>query len=58
MEPDEWCVDYSNDVGNFDDYFVEWWEVTNGEVVFRSDSEQDANWLCSELNMRGKQKGH
>ncbi len=45
-----WTIEYSNDTGAHDDYFSEWWEITNGEKVFKSESESSAIWLCELLN--------
>jgi hypothetical protein len=46
----KWKVDRNNDVGANDEGFWEWWEVTDGERVFKADSEADADWLCELLN--------
>lgn len=46
----EWKVEYENDVGPDDGYFVEWWTVTNGSRSFKADTEADAKWLCGVLN--------
>ena len=40
-----WRIEYHNDTGPDDDGFWEWWEVTDGEKTFKSDSEEDAKWL-------------
>jgi hypothetical protein len=53
MEELKWRVVYSNDVGPDDDGFWEWWEVTDGKRTFKSDSEEDAEWLCAVLNKQG-----
>jgi hypothetical protein len=45
-----WKVEYGNDVGPNDEGFWEWWEVTDGKRTFKSNSEEDANWLCEALN--------
>jgi hypothetical protein len=45
-----WKVEYDNDSN--DDWFSEWWNVTNGEKTFTSKSENDAIWLCVILNTR------
>lgn len=52
----KWEITYSNDVGPDDDFFREWWDVSNGNVSFRSDSLEGAEWLCSLLN--GKDGEH
>ena len=46
---DKWRAEYCGD-----DCFWEWWEVTDGEKVFKTDCEEDARWLCSILNEREK----
>lgn len=46
----KWKIDYDNDVGPNDEGFWEWWNVTNGEVFFKANSEADAKWLCDFLN--------
>jgi len=46
----EWHVHYNNDTGYDDEYFTEWWEITNREILFKSDNEIDAEWLCNILN--------
>jgi hypothetical protein len=43
-----WKVEYDNDSN--DDWFSEWWCVTDGVRSFTSKSEQDAKWLCDSLN--------
>jgi hypothetical protein len=45
-----WKVEYNNDVGPNDEGFWEWYEVTDGNRTFKSNSGEDANWLCDELN--------
>lgn len=45
-----WTVEYNNDVGPDDEGFWEWWTVSNGSMVFKCDSEADAEWLCVCLN--------
>ena len=46
-----WKIEYHNDVSNFDDCFVEWWTVENGERSFRCACLADAVWLADRLNM-------
>lgn len=46
----KWSVKYDNDVGPGDEGFWEWWDVTDGTVTFRADSEDAATWLCDLLN--------
>ena len=45
-----WRIEYHNDVGPMDESFWEWWEVTDDEKTFKTNSEEDANWLCDLLN--------
>lgn len=45
-----WRVDYDNDTGPDDDYFHEWWVVTNGNTEFICDDKKNANELCDLLN--------
>jgi hypothetical protein len=48
-----WTVEYTNDVGADDEGFWEWWEITNGEKAFKSDTKDDAEFLCDLLNRFG-----
>ena len=50
----EWTIEYDNDVGPDDEYFIEWWIVTNGERAFKSNTKIDAEWLKSTLNLLEK----
>ena len=43
-----WKVDWDNDVSN--GAYVEWWTVSNGDVTFKADTEDGANWLANVLN--------
>ena len=43
-------VEWDNDTGPEDDYYIEWWEVCDGNMSFRSYDEMDALWLCELLN--------
>ena len=45
-----WTVKWGNDVGDDDDYYVEWWDVTDGEKIFKCDDEKHAVRLCNFLN--------
>lgn len=45
-----WKIEYDNDTGNDDGGFWEWWTVTDGAKSFKSDTEDDAKWLCDLLN--------
>ena len=46
----KWKIEYSNDVGPNDEGFWEWWEVSDGDRVFKSNSKEKAEWLCALLN--------
>jgi hypothetical protein len=46
----EWGIEWDNDTGPNDGYYVEWWNVTDGERSFRSYKEADAEWLQAFLN--------
>ena len=47
----KWRIEYDNDTGARDDYFSEWWTVTNGkDKFFDCRTEEDAKWLCEILN--------
>jgi hypothetical protein len=37
-----WVIGYDNDTGPDDDYFAEWWLVTNGDKIFKAENEADA----------------
>lgn len=45
-----WSIEYENDVGPSDDYFIQWWNVTNGTMSFRCGTESEAEWLVDVLN--------
>jgi len=45
----KWRIENDNDTGSNDEYFVEWWNVTDGEKSFRCNTEADANFLLSVL---------
>ena len=45
-----WYIEYDNETGLNDDFFVEWWNITNGEKLFKASNELDAQWLCDLLN--------
>lgn len=47
MNKREWVIEYNNDTGPNDDGFWAWWEVTDGEVVFKTDKRKDAVWLLN-----------
>jgi hypothetical protein len=45
-----WVIEYDNDTGSGDEYFVEWFNVTNGEKSFRCNSKEDAEFLLASLS--------
>lgn len=45
-----WKIKWDNDTGPNDGYYVEWWNVTNGETTFQCESESDAQWLADLLH--------
>lgn len=45
-----WQVEWHNDTGPDDDYYEEWWTVTDGKRTFRCDDNADAAWLQELLN--------
>jgi hypothetical protein len=45
-----WVIEYDNDTGPGDEYFVEWFNVTNGEKSFRCNSKEDAEFLLASLS--------
>jgi len=45
-----WVIEYDNDAGANDEGFTEWWDVTNGDLRFKSHSEGGAIWLSGILN--------
>lgn len=47
-----WHVEYQNETGPDDEGFWEWWEVTDGQRVYRAGEENDATILCDLLNQR------
>ena len=44
-----WKKEYDNDVGPDDDYFIDWWAVTDGKRTFKCDTSEDADFLISVL---------
>lgn len=51
----KWTIEYDNDTGPDDDYFEQWWTVTDGTRRFRCYEEEDATWLAATLNgMKGE----
>lgn len=52
----KWHIEYDNDTGACDGYFVEWWNVTNNEKFFRCRKENDAEWLLEILNSQEDNK--
>lgn len=45
-----WTIEYDNDTGPGDEGYWEWWDVTDGNISFRCDSQESAEWLCYILN--------
>ncbi len=47
--PGPWRSQYSNDVGPYDDYFVEFFEVTSedGTKIAQVEEEKDARLICA-----------
>jgi len=45
-----WVIEYDNDTGPGDEYFVEWFNVTNGEKSFRCNTKEDAEFLLASLS--------
>ena len=45
----KWTKQYNNDTGPNDDYFEEWFEVTDGMRIFRCEESEDADFLLSAL---------
>jgi hypothetical protein len=50
----KWRIEYENDVGADGDGFWEWWEVTDGDRIFKTGTESDAKWLCGLLNSHSR----
>jgi len=48
-----WVIEYDNDTGPGDEYFVEWFNVTNGEKSFRCNTKEDAEFLLASLSSPG-----
>jgi len=46
-----WEVEYNHDVAN-DGGFTEWWDVSDGGMTFRANTEQEAEWLMYTLRKR------
>ena len=46
-------IEYDNDTGPGDEYFVEWFNVTNGEKSFRCNTKEDAEFLLASLSSPG-----
>lgn len=53
-KPTFWRVEYGNDTGANDEYFYEWWTVTNGERSVKCDTESEGYELCDLLNLSAK----
>ena len=50
----KWKIKMNNDVGPDDDYYIEWFEVSDGMKKFKCDEENDAKWLADVLNKTKK----
>ena len=48
-----WEIEYDNDTGPDDEGFGEWWTVSREDRSFKTDTEEDAKWLCDLLNKVG-----
>lgn len=44
-----WTIEYDNDTGPGDGAFVEWWDVTDGQVSFRATNEAEGEDLRRKL---------
>lgn len=45
-----WQIKYDNDTGWNDESFCEWWDVYQGDVSYRANTEEEAKFLCDTLN--------
>ena len=45
----KWTKEYDNDTGPCDDYFEEWWNVTDGNHIYRCKNSDDADFLIAAL---------
>lgn len=45
-----WTIEYDNDTGSGDEAFWQWWTVTDGNLRFKCDAKEDAEWLAKRLN--------
>lgn len=45
-----WKIESDNDTGPNDDFYREWWTVTDGNRRFDCKDEADAEWLAAMLN--------
>ena len=45
----KWTKEYDNDTGPCDDYFKEWWNVTDGNRTYRCNNSDDADFLIAAL---------
>ena len=45
----KWTKEYDNDTGPCDDYFQEWWNVTDGNHIYRCKNSDDADFLIAAL---------
>lgn len=42
--PSVWAIEYNNEVGHGNEWFAEWWTVSDGERSFTCKSQDDAEW--------------
>lgn len=49
-DENKWTVEYYNDTGTNDESFWEWWEVSDGDRIFKCDDNLSSEWLCEVLN--------
>jgi hypothetical protein len=50
----KWTKQYNNDTGPDDDYFEEWFEITDGKRIFRCEEREDADFLLSILSQQAE----
>lgn len=46
----KWTIEYGNETGPNDEGFWEWWNVIDGDRVFKCYTENQAQWLADKLN--------
>ena len=50
MSMDVWTIEHENEVGPDDEWYRDWWKVTDGVTTFEARTEGDAQWLRDTLN--------